>query len=134
MFPYCFQPKCSGSLFLMCSYTKKSVDRNTLARNYILHFCMTHSKLKTMNKKTHQIFKKFCCLPYHVLPASVGAIHIYICFYVVLANNKQMTEERYILQISYILQIISDEHQNSTTKTTKTQNSIMSTSWEDITV
>ena len=83
---------------------------------------MTQAKLKTMNRKTHQIFRKFCCLLYHVLPTSVSAMRIYICFYFVLANNKQMTEQRYILQT------ISDEHQNSTTMI------FMSKLWEVITV
>ena len=56
---------------------------------------MTQAKLK---QKTHQIFITFCCLPYHVPPASVGAMHMYICFYFVLGNNKQMAEQPYILQ------------------------------------
>ena len=59
-------------------HKEKCVGWYTLARNYILHLRMTQAKLKTMNKKTRQIFKKFCCLPYHVLPTLVGAIHIYI--------------------------------------------------------
>ena len=49
-------------------------------------------------------------------------IYVYICFYFVLANNKQMTEQRYILQT------ISDEHQKSSTMI------FMSKSWEVITV
>ena len=85
-------------------YKEKNVGRKTFARNYILHLCMTQAKLKTMNKKTHKLFIMFCCLPYHVLPASVGAMYLYICFYFVLANNKRMVEQRYILQT------ISDEH------------------------
>ena len=85
---------------------------------------MTLEKLKTMNKKTQQIFKKFCFLLYHVLLASVGALHIYIyiCFYFVLANNKEMTEQHYILQI------ISDDHQNSNNMI------FISKSWEFVTV
>ena len=99
---------------------EKSVGWNTLASNYIFHLCMTQAKLKTMNKETHQLFKKFCCLPDHVFPASIGTMHIY--FYFVLPNNKQMTEQRYILQT------ISDEHQNSAIII------FMSKSWEVITV
>ena len=47
---------------------------------------------------------------------------LYIYFYFVLANNKQMPEQRYILQT------ISDEHQNFATII------FMSKSWEVITV
>ena len=57
---------------------EKRVGWNTLARKYIFHLCMTQGKLKILNKETNQLFKKFCCLPYHVFPASIGAIYTYL--------------------------------------------------------
>ena len=38
---------------------------------------MTQTKLKFMIKETHQLFKKLCCLPYHVFPVSIGVMDIY---------------------------------------------------------
>ena len=57
---------------------EKRVGWNTLARNYIFHLRMTQAELKNTNKETHQLFKKFCYLPYHVLPVSIDTMHIYL--------------------------------------------------------
>ena len=39
------------SLLNVFLHKEKNVGWNTLARNYILHLCMTQAKSKTMNKK-----------------------------------------------------------------------------------
>ena len=67
-------------LSALCVFLQKErrVSWNTLARNYIFHLCMAPAKLKTLNRETHQLFKRFCCLPYHVFPASIDAMHIYL--------------------------------------------------------
>ena len=57
---------------------EKIAGWNTLARKYIFHLHMIQAKLKTINKETRQLFRKFCCLPYHLFPASIGAMHIYL--------------------------------------------------------
>ena len=57
---------------------EKIAGWNTLARKYIFHLHMIQAKLKTINKETQQLFRMFCCLPYHLFPASIGAMHIYL--------------------------------------------------------
>ena len=57
---------------------KKNAGWNTLARKYIFHLHMIQVKLKTMNKETQQLFQKFYCRLYHLFPALIGAMHIYL--------------------------------------------------------
>ena len=77
--PLLFSSQLFGlSVFCVFWQKEKSVGWNTLARIYIFHLYMTQAKLKTMKKETHQLFKKFCCLPCHVFPVSIGAMLIYL--------------------------------------------------------
>ena len=99
LFSHCSQPTFSGSVFLMC-FTQR-IDWNILVMNYNFHIYMAQAKLRTMSQVCKSLFKKFHFLPYHVLPASTGAMHIYL--FLLYANNKQMWEQ------CYISQTLSDE-------------------------
>ena len=77
-------------------HKEKGVDLNTLARNYIFHLHMTQAKSQT-DQRNSPVFQEVLLSTISCVSCFFGAMHIYL-FYFVLDNNKQMTEQRYILQ------------------------------------
>ena len=90
----------------MCSLHRKKCRLKQLGKK--LHFLALHDTNKTKDYKLTSYSGSSAF--YHIMCFLLQLFQcIYICFYFVLANNKNMAEQRYILQT------ISDQHQKSTT-------------------